>query len=225
MLKGKISDKEIAELKKLGFPIYRYSVDKNNDIIFRPMTNKVIEQIRTTVLDRQAAGKRFTDWDAEELIFDHCVVWPEIPPQMKHELPAGIFTTLAKAVREKSYYYNVTETGKVYGPDQNSVQIQDYEFWPEITEEELAQIKASTRFQLHRLRIGRWYFVIRPMTRADLAIAAMTSDDQLTIVKQVTMWPFEVPWEILPTGVIENIGLFANDISGVATGDIEIEEL
>lgn len=227
MLKGKISDQDITALKEMftGTSLFKFPVDKNNEIIFKAMTNKVIEQIRTTLLDRQAANKRFTEWDAEEIIFDRCVVWPEFKMEEKKNLPAGVFTSLAKAIRDKSYYVGVTETGKVYGPDIHSVKIQDFDYWSDISEAELEAVKKGSTFQLHRLRIERFYFIIRPMTRADLSIAALTADDQLTIVKQVTMWPFEVPWDTLPAGVIEAIGLFANDISGVPKTDLEIEEL
>jgi hypothetical protein len=227
MLQGKISEKDITGLKELfaGTPLFKFPVDKNNEIIFKAMTNKVVTQIRTTLLDRQAAGKRFTEWDAEEIIFDQCVVWPEFGIKEKETLPAGIFSSIAKAVRDKSHFAGITETGKMYGTDVYAVKIQDYEYWPDITEEEVTALKASTKFQLHRVRIDRFFFIIRPMTRADLSIAALTADDQLTIVKQVTMWPEQVPWDLIPAGVIEAIGLFANDISGVGKADLEVEEL
>lgn len=208
-----------------GTPLYKFPIDKSNEIVFKAMTNQVVDRIRTTILDRQAGNMRFTEWDAEEIIFDQCVVWPEFTIEDKRNMPAGIFSSLAKAVRDKSYYVGVTETGKLYGPDIHSIKIQDFDYWPDITEGEIEGLKQSTRFQLHRLRIERYYFVIRPMTRADLSIAALTADDQLTIVKQVTMWPIEVPWDLIPSGVIEAVGLYANDISGVGKADIQIEEL
>ena len=116
---------------------------------------------------------------------------------------------------------------RVLAPDTFTTILRDFDYWGDLEESDTEQLrKDCSPFALYRVRIGRWVFVIRPMTRVDIQVSSQSNDDQLTLARSVTMWPKDVKWETVPAGIIEILSRKANEISGWENGDSStVEEI
>lgn len=230
MNKGTPSEKEIAAIKASlpGVALYKWNVPLTKDqvIIFRAIDRPLKDKIQNLIRDAETNGKLPPIEDVQERIFDACVVWPSFTIEEKFGMPVGIVPSLIKSVQEKSGYLDIDIFQRVLAPDSTTSVVKDYEYWGEISTDELDELKASTPFSLYRVRVGRWSFVVRPMTRIDVQIAQQAIDSELAVAKAVVMWPKDTPWDIIPSGIIEILGDKINEVSGWRSqNDTEVEEL
>jgi hypothetical protein len=228
-MKGKISEKEIATLKEV-YPkggLFKWpSKDKNHEIVFRAIDSSLMEKILNMIRDAELTGRGLPIQDVNEKIFDACVLWPEFSLDEKMALPVGVIPSVVKSIQEKSGFIDIDIFQRVLAPDTFTTTVRDFDFWGDLEDEDAKKLKEDCKpFALYRTRIGRFVFVIRPMTRIDLQVASQANDDQLTLAKSVTMWPKDVPWEHIPAGIIDILGRKANEISGWTETESEVEDL
>lgn len=228
-MKGKITEAEIAELKKL-FPkggLFKWPApDNKNEIVFRAVDQALMDKIVNLIREAELAGRGLPIQDINEKIFDACVLWPALSLDEKLTLPVGVIPSVVKSIQEKSGFVDIDVFGRVLSPDTFTTILRDFDYWGDISDEDAKKLKEeSAPFLLSRVRIGRFVFVIRPMTRIDIQVASQSNDDQLTLAKSVTMWPKDVEWGSIPAGIVDILGKKANDISGWSEADIEVEEL
>lgn len=226
--KGKITEAEIQELKT-AYPedaLFKWtSPNKKDELVIRAINQELMKKIVGMVRDAELQGKGLPIEDVNEKIFDACVLWPTFNLNEKLSLAVGVIPSVVKTIQEKSGFIEIDVFQRVLGPDTFTTTIKDFDVWNDITTEEVDELKKEVgSFSLFRVRIGKWVFVIRPMTRIDIQVATQSNDDQLTLARSVTMWPKEVKWETLPAGIIEILGRKANEISGWEP-DAEVEEL
>lgn len=215
-MKGFITPEEIAELKKaVKDPLFKWAdPNKKGEIVFRPINAGLANQIMLAVRAAEESGRVIPISDLNEKIFDSCVLWPTFTIEEKLMLPVGIIPSVVKSIQEKSGFVDVDIYNRALGPDTVTTTIKDFDYWGDVSDQEVETLKGKTSFALFRVRIGRWVFVIRPMTRTDIQIASQAQDDQLALAKCITMWPNQVEWENVPSGVVELLGRKANEISG-----------
>lgn len=213
--KGFCSDEEIEELKKVHKTLFRYiSKFKKDEIIFVPLKREQTLKAAELVLSAEVNNEPIPVYEIYKYFFDSCVVWPQYTEEEINNLPTGVVPSTAALIQEKSGYFFIDATGRVVGNPVFVTPIKDYDVWPDITPEELDVLCKSTSFLLAKCVIGKWIFFIRPMTRIDIQVSVQSADDQLTLAKAVTMWPKDINWEELPSGVVEIIGKKSSDISG-----------
>jgi hypothetical protein len=216
--KGHVTDKDIEELKA-AYPedaLFKWvSPDKKDDVVFRAISNDLMKKIIDMIRAAELEGKGLPIQDVNEKIFDSSVLWPKFTLDEKLALPVGIIPSLVKVIQEKSGFVDIDIFQRVLAPDTFTTVIKDFEFWGDVTEEDSTKLSEKyPSFSLYRVRIGKWVFVIRPMTRIDIQIASQSNDDQLTLARSVTVWPEEIKWENIPAGIIEILSRKANDVSG-----------
>ena len=228
--KGKITDEQIQALKK-AHPddgLFKYPfANKKDEFVFKAISHSLYKRVATMAMEAEMQGRPLPIEDANEMIFDSCVVWPELTLEEKLKLPVGAIASCVKIIQEKSGFIDIDIYQRVLGPDTFTTTLKDHEYWGDIDEVQIEALKKEVSpFSIHRVRIGRWVFVIRPMTRVDIQVASQSNDDQLTIARAVTMWPKEVRWDTIPAGIIDKLNRKANDISGWEIADsAEVEEL
>lgn len=226
--KGKISEAEIKELKA-AYPgqgaLLKYTFPNGkDDVVFRPISTDSYERLTTWISNSRAERKAVPIKDVHEKIFDDCVLWPRLTIEEKTLLPVGVVPTVVKVIQERSGFLDVDIMERYLGPDVHSTILRPFPFWGDVPEEALKKLKDETPFPLYKTRVESCVFVIRPMTRTDVRVAEQAGDDQLALVKCVTMWPEEVPWDAIPAGWIEALGRAANQISGWEISP-DVEEL
>lgn len=215
--KGKPTEQDIVDIKAElnGKPIFRWDVPNSSDsFIFTVLTPDVLNNIRAFISSEEQAGRNTPFDKVNEIVYHKTVVWPSLAPEELFQLPVGLIPSLVKKVQEKSAFIEVDIYGRALAPDTSSFIIQDFAYWPAITDEELTALKAETPFSLFRARIGKWSFIIRPMTRIDIQVSQQASDNGMSVCKSVVMWPKSIKWDIIPAGVIEKLGETAHKISG-----------
>jgi hypothetical protein len=225
--KGKISDEELAQIKATMPPnlaLYKYP-HKNGDVLFTPITKALLDKV-TDLLSKIAEGQaNYTFQDMEERIVDECVLWPKLTLDDKLKLPVGAIPSIAKAIQEKSLFLEVDIFRRTIGPDITSVLIKDFNYWSNITPEEVAEIKAAAgNAMLYRVKIGQWLFYTRPVTRVDTKFFLTAEDQDLAMCRCVTVWPKTVEWGDLPAGVIVTLANQITRLSGCYDADVDIEE-
>jgi hypothetical protein len=225
--KGKITDAQIAEIK-MAYPdtaLFKWtSPNKKDEAVLRPITADLLKKLTSIIREAELQGKPLPIQDVNEKVFDSCVLWPAFSIEEKLSLPVGTIPSIVKVIQEKSGFLDIDVFQRVLAPDMLTTILKDHEYWGDISDEEVAELKTRTPFQLNKVRIGRWVFVVRPMTRTDIQVATQANDDQLALAKAVVMWPREVKWEHLPAGIIELLGRKANELSGW-DDDSTVEEL
>lgn len=227
-MKGKIPT-EVREQLKMAYPgqgLFLWTEDyTDNDYVLRPISPTLYRDL----VEGLSVKEFKSEFDKKDYlntqIFQKCVVWPELTMEEFHTVPIGTFPSIAKIVMEKSGFINITVNGDVIGPDIHSIKLQDYQTWADISEEEIATLKAKHPFALFRIRIDKFIFVIRPVIRADIQQASIAVDDQMSLVQRITMWPEEVNWDLVPTGIIDILGEQANRVSGWNLDKVKVEEL
>jgi hypothetical protein len=215
--KGNITKEEQDQIKGLFKKdlLFKWtSPNKKDDVIFKIITLDLMKKVGDIVSSADKEDKGLPIQEINEKIFDTCVVWPTFTLEEKLALPVGTIPSIVKVIQEKSGFVDVDVFQRVLGPDQYSVMIGDYQYWADPVDEEIAALKDKTKFQLYKVRIGRFLFIIRPMTRTDLQVASTGTDESLTLVKSVSVWPEKIDWELLPAGYIEKLAEVANSISG-----------
>lgn len=235
MLSGLITEEQIAALKE-AFPettLYKYPLKMGkvtHDIIYRPIDEAILGRV-TELVNSGEPGQGVPIEVANEMIFDHCVVWPRLNVSDKASLRLGDIPQIVKNIQEKSGFVDITITGQVIGPDVLSSIIYAPKSWGEPTEadlERLATDEITSQFEQHRVRVGRYTFVVRPLTRACIGTINQSPDRHITAAKVVTLWPFpddtRLDWTKIPAGIIAKLGAAAEDLSGWDTVT-EVEEI
>jgi hypothetical protein len=224
--KGKLTAELIAETKAAyTCPIFKWtSDDKKDEAIIKQIDLDLLARVRMLAAESEAQGKALPVKEVNDLIFTQCVIWPALTEAEKEELIVGAIPSIVKDIQEKSGLLEVDIFGRPLGPDLHVSILKDFNYWGDLTEAEGAALKEASPFQLFRVRVGRWVFALRPMTRLDLKLASQAEDDTLSLVKTVTMWPTEVDWNTIPTGVVIQLAETANRISGWSS-ESSVEEL
>lgn len=225
--KGKITEQDLAQVKA-AYPNEQLlkwtSLNKKDEAIIRPISPDILKKIRAIIMDAEKQGKDLPIQDVNEKVFDSCVLWPKLTIEEKLTLPVGVIPSIVKVIQEKSGFIDIDFYQRVLAPDVMTTIVRDSEYWSDITDEDLETLKGKTEFQLYKIRINKWIFIVRPMTRTDIQIATQANDDQLALAKAVVMWPKEVNWSVIPAGMIEILGRKANEISGW-DGEATVEEI
>lgn len=228
--KGLITDKQKEDLKE-AYPkdaLFKWTTpDKKDDLVLRAISSELMAGIVDIIRESEMAGRNLPIQEVNDTIFDNCVVWPVFSAEERENLPIGIIPSVVKTIQEKSGFIDIDIFQRVLAPDTFTTILKDFDYWPDITEDESKALKeASKPFSLYRVRISKWVFVIRPMTRVDIQVATQATDEQSTIAKSITMWPKDVEWENIPAGIVEILARKGNDISGwSADTDSDVEEL
>ena len=176
---------------------------------------RCIDQILLDNIEKrlESNGKGIPLDESNQIIYDYCVLWPVLTDNEKKTLPIGVVPSLVKVIQERSGFVDITITGQVIGPDVSSTIIKEFAPWGDIQEDDLLEIM-QTPFELHRVKIGKYVFVIRPLTRPDIVIAQSANDRHISYAKSVTMWPKTVDWNTIPAGILDTLGQSANQVSG-----------
>lgn len=228
--KGLITEKQIQDLKE-AYPkdaLFKWTTpNKKDDVILRAISSELMANIVDIIRESELAGKSLPVQEVNDTIFDNCVLWPSFSVEDKESLPIGIIPSIVKTIQEKSGFIDIDIFQRVLAPDTFTTLIRDFDFWPDITEEQSKVLKEESKpFSLYRVRISKWVFVIRPMTRVDIQVATQATDEQSTLARSITMWPKDVEWEKIPAGIIEILARKGNDISGWSGDtDCTVEEL
>jgi len=230
--KGSLTAEQLAQIKEAVGTTLFYTVTEDNKgekhyVVFRPIFAPLYRKIQNLVDESRSRGGVVPQGDIDELIFEECLVWPELTNEERANLEVQVVPTFSKAVQEKSGFTEIDVFGNWIGPTSQVVALKDYNHWPDYTLEEAEAIKASTPFQLFRLRIDRWIFIVRPLTTQDVRIAQTQPDNSLTLATATVMWPpFEkIDWSTVPAGIVDTVANVATKVSGWDVGDVEITEL
>jgi hypothetical protein len=233
--KGQLPAEDIAELKEayngIGQPLFITTTTdnkgQNHDVIFRPIFHELYYSIQNLSDENRARGGLIPQRDIDEKIFDECLVWPEITPEERLLLEVQVIPTFSKIVQEYSGFTEVDVNGNWIGPNTSTLPIKDYDYWPDYTLDEVKQLKESVPFQLFRARIGKWIFIVRPLTTQDVRIAQTQTDSALTLARATVMWPEpnKIDWSVIPAGIVDTISNIATKVSGWDVGDVEIREI
>lgn len=226
--KGKITEKEITELKRAwpGAPLFKFSLPlaQNDEFVCRTISTKTAGKIAVLRDDAARNNKPIPVDDINRKLYDECVLWPSLTLEEIEGLPVGVIPSLCKIIQERSGYVSVDIHGRILAPDFISTAVNPFPGWGDISKEELENAIKEFPFSLYRVKLEHLVFLIRPMTRTDLRISIQAVDDQIALVKSITVWPKEVDWENMPAGWIENIGKIATDISGWEA-NVSVEEI
>lgn len=217
MLKGLITDTEMAELKETfkDEPLLKWPIPpgRKNEVIFTTISTELKQKVDDIIAEATAKGTRVPLQEIHELLIVECLRWPQLTADEVKALPFGAVHSLAKVIQEQSGYIDVDIMNRVLGPATNITFVKDFNYWEDITDKELTALH-ETPFAIYRIKIGRWIFYIRPMTRVDIQQAIGAVDDQLALVKNVVMWPQEISWNTIPAGVVEKLAAQSNNVSG-----------
>jgi hypothetical protein len=229
MLKGLITEAELKQLKEFyggNTVLCKKPLDKGaDDVVFRILTQQDIQALREIVKQSTEEQKPLSVEDVNLFIFKSCVVWPALADEDIDNLRVGIVPSIVKSIQEKSGYSDITILGQAIGPDLQSVMVREFPYWKDITPEELEKIKKKyPNFEFQKIRVGKFFFIIRPMTRTDIRIANQADDRALTMARAVAIWPENIPWDAIGAGYIESIGEAANAIAGW-DHEAEVEEI
>lgn len=225
--KGLLTDEQKKELKASnpGTTLFITNYDKKNDVVFQHITYPLLQKVTDLIKDSELQGKGLPIKEVNDLVFDTCVVWPKLTHEEKDNLVAGAIPQIVKSIQEKSGFIDIDIFQRVLAPDVFTKCIQDYDNWGDLPDEQVEKLKEDNQpFSLFRTRIGKFIFVIRPMTRIDIQISSQSDDDQLALAKCVTVWPPKVDWDKIPGGIIEVLVRECNACSGWSES-AEVEEL
>lgn len=233
IFKGKLTDEQREELKEMfpGTPLfYTVSEDRNKQqhhVVFRPIFPELYHAIQTLVQESRASARLIPQMEVDRRIFEECLVWPHLSESEIQELEVQVIPNFSTLVQKESGFAEVDIYGNWIGMATNVLPIKDYDYWQDIAVSEIEELKSSTSFALKRLRIGKWKFVIRPLTTQDVMIAQTQSDVNLSLARSTVMWPGQetIDWSVIPAGVVERIGTAATQISQWDVEDVVIEEL
>lgn len=234
IFKGQLTDEQKAILKEtykdtpLFFLASKDNKGQEHHIVFRPIFHALYERIQNVVDESRARGGVVPKRDLDELIFEECLVWPEISEKEREELHVSVLSNFSKLVEEKSGFTEVSVDGQWIGPNTQVRPLKDFEYWPDYTMDELKAIKEKTPFPLFRVRMDRWIFIIRPLTTQDVRVAQTQVDSGLTLARATVMWPEhdKIDWSIIPAGIVDAVANQATKVSGWDTGEnVEIQEL
>mgnify|MGYP001332699186 CR=1 FL=1 len=213
--KGKVPGEVITELK-LAYPKGKLckwkSLDGKDEVVFSPLTRKKMDFIRKVITNE---AKESSVELINLMIFKECILWPQLTDEEIDSCPMGMVPSLVKVIQESSGYVSVDIYGNVLGPDLYTTILREADFWGDLTEEETTELVSKTHFPLVKVRIDRYIFVIRPMTRTDVLIANQSQlDPQTTMLASVTVWPEAIDWDQIPAGICEVLGRKVSEISG-----------
>jgi len=226
--KDKVTPKIVAEAKAILGPeiaIYHYK-DKTGryEAIFKEINHDLMKRIRTRIKEETLKNNLLPMEEINDMVFDECIIWPPVSTEDKNNLPVGKIVDIVKSIQEKSGFLDVDLAERPLRPDIYTEIIQDFDYWPSITKEEIVELKEKIPFQLFKVEIGGFEFVIRPLTKADIFLVNSSQDEQSTACKAVTVWPTKVPWETLSGGVILLLSQEITRVSGFSS-DSEVTEL
>lgn len=193
--------------------------------VFRQISHDMMKQVRKLVKDETLKGNLLPLEQVESFIFDECVVWPPISEEDKLNFQVGLVPQIVKNVQERSGFLDVDILDRPLRPSEYIEVITDFQYWGDISKEELEEIKEKTPFAIFKITVDRWVFVVRPLTKGDVLALQNSNDEELTGCKSVTVWPANVGWDgKIPGGVVKVLWKGIMDISGFQEEAV-IEEL
>lgn len=230
IFKGRISEQEVASLKAqypdvaLGKTVSTDNKGELHDIVFRPISDALYTRIRMLTEEGKANGEIFLPTVTDGLIFDECLLWPEISADERKRLEVSVIPVFSKKVQEFSGFFEVDAQGNWIGNALSILPLKDHNYWGDYSLETLKELKETTPFALFRVRIGKWVFIQRPLTSEDVAIAQTQPDDLEIIAKASIMWPTltEDIWRSIPVGVKSTVANTATKISMYNLDDADI---
>lgn len=221
MLKGKITPEEISELRALGLPMSKLSY-KGEDVVFTFVTKRVVDNLR----QRAENGVNVDGYQEE--IFDSCVVWPTLTLEEKLKLPAGYIPNIAHAILEASGFVFQNVFGQVISSSNAFIRpVTEIQGWEPATDKDIKRVvENNPGMAIHHVKVGRFGFLVKPLTRQDLIAVSLADDITFSIAKKGVLWPELEVWENLPYGLIDMLKAQIEMISGVSDNDeITIERL
>ncbi len=236
--KGPVPNEVIEQMKQAGVtplkrwrsPVHQKKQNPSDppiydEILFTTIKHNLWSRIQDLILTAESKGQIPKIDEINERIFTECVLWPNLTIEEIKALPVGFIPSITKIIEEASGLIDTDILGRPLAPDTNSVILKDFEYWPDITKQDLEAIKQEHKFtRIYKVTVGNFIFVIRPMTRVDIMGMSPADDQAVALCKSVTLWPKEVPWDDLPYGTIQALGRMANKVSGWEV-EGEIEEL
>lgn len=226
-MQGTIPQETLQQLKEqFDFPLYKWSTkDKKHDFIFTTLTYNNYHAIlkHAEENESQYASPLEMRLDLEAETVKLCLIWPDPQYLDLDVLPVGIISSLSKVISEYSGFIGVDLTGNAYGSDVYSNLIKDYNYWPNITEEEIEKLKSIYTYPMYWVKTKGFNFVFRPLLREDVTVLRL--QDNVEILRKVTLWPDEVDWDSLPIGTIDHLAKQVNNLSGWNVDNVTVEEL
>lgn len=99
---GTLTYAQIDEWKQMyNNKVYAIRFDAGESYIFRYVSRLEMKAIISQV---QKATKNVTDDYLDELLFDRCVLYPKVTPDIKNLIGAGTISTIAEQIRIQSNY-------------------------------------------------------------------------------------------------------------------------
>ena len=219
-----INQELIDKLKKAhpGKKLFKWS---QLGVIYTPITRELNDKILKLSNDIVARTGNLPVREVEDMVVTECVLYPKLTPEDRKEIPVGTYTTLNKVIHEKSGYIEVDVFGRSLCRDSFSEPLVDFTFWEDATEEQVEKVKASCPYSLYKVYIGEFAFVIRQLSRKDVELTQDKQDHIFEKVKRVTLWPEDINWDSVPSGIIDTLFDEVRNLSGYMENRVTIEEL
>lgn len=222
-----LTDAVVEQLKNScgGIPLYKEKLNKQ-EFVFTCINRNSWREIQKWLRDNIRGNNGTVQGlmgEIEARIVSKGLIWPKVGDSEWSLLPAGIESSLARAIAEKSLLD--IDGSNPFSFEVNSVS--DVPNYPDITDEELATLKRECPHQLYKVRAGDRQFVIRPMLRLEynsLQKIADMDDQELEGCRKCVLWPKGIQWEDEVAGLTTSIAGALANVSGFTAG-YEIEEL
>ena len=163
--------------------------------------------------------------EIEDLVVSECVLFPKLTPEDRKDIPVGTYTTLNKVIHEKANFIDIDIFNRALGRDSFSETLVDFEYWDDITDEDLEKLKIDYPHAIYRVFVGEYVFIIRQLTRRDVEVCYDKTDPVFEKVKRTVVWPRTINWDGIPAGVVEKVFDELQNVSGFMESKVTIEEL
>lgn len=224
---------EVVQLYKSkfkGLPLFKKSFrfSKSSEpveILFRWIDSDLHRRCQEMIYNGRL-NKKFVEHDVAEMVFDRCVLWPEVKPEQKILWPAGFLQDVVKVIQEKSGFLETDIEGNILAPDFHTSVVAAADDWGDLDETEQKKLidAVGGKHDIRRIRFDKWVFYIRPMLVMDQQQVQTREDRDIALLDRVLLWPSEVQWDMLPAGVISRLSDMVQHFSGWEA-EAEIEEL
>jgi len=186
-------------------PLMVYSDKRKNSqkFVFKAISHELMRKIRKLVKDEAIKGNLLPLELVDNFVFDECVVWPVVNEEDKLDYQVGFIPQIVKSIQEKSGFLDIDVMERPLRPSELVEVITDFEFWPDITLEEVEELKNKVPFPLFKITIDRWVFIVRPLTKGDVKVLQETVDEEMGGVTACTVWPEKVPWTEIAAGCVK----------------------
>jgi hypothetical protein len=227
--KGKVPAEEKVRLKEL-YPdtvlkVYP-SKDGKHEVVIRAIDPELDSRILRFRMESDLTGP-LLERKVDEMVFEECVVWPQLTLEDKAALTVGTIPNLSMVIGEISGYIEIDIHDNIIGPSIQVWPLSESNAWGEYTDEDVAKVKSLTDMPVYRMRADEYVFIIRPLTRVDTDVAQSMSDSALAIAKAITLWPEIVKWDKIPAGYVDHVANAGARVSGWESNpaDVELVEL